>query len=349
MKHTTQSLIFFLVVGITLSACDFHSNGQSSTQTEVANSEPTKIATFSDPTPSVSQTLSATSIPILESHEETDPAILDIPYTKTNPLTSRDEIQEILDHLQNMEIAWFSRPGWYCFTIYLPSDHDYTRTRYVLTHVINENRDCREQFSYFEKDGTILPYSIHLDDGSFGLLYHTMDGGFQVINALPPEEVPPCDLGNRYSLALGTTDGNFILHNEAAQFRQSSNAIIEGKQTNYQAWVEDVDGKQTLILVYDITTEVPALRGGVLDPTTGILSPTEHTLRYYYIDLETGLQIQFNEEFFLETGSLVGNDDIDMLFSYEYFETMPVLIEDSYKDVGEALQRMLEESSNDYP
>ena len=342
MKHNYQSLIFLLVFGMTLSACNMHSSGQSNTWNEEANSDPTKIVAFTDPTPSAPPTFSATPMPIVEGQEETTPDILNIPFTEVNPLTSKNEIQEILDYLQKIEIAWFSRPGWYSFTRYLPSGHDYTRTQYALTHVINENRDCREQFSYYEKDGVILPYSIRLEDGAFGLLSHTIDGEFQVVNALPTGEAPLCDLGNGFSLALGTTDGDFFLHDEAAQFRKSSNAIVEGIKTNFRAWVEEVDSKQTLVLVYDITIEDPVLRGGVLDPNTGLLSPAERDLRYYYIDLETGLQVQFNEEFYLETDTLVGNDNIDMLFSYEYFETMPVLIEDSYKDVAEALQAILE-------
>lgn len=212
--------------------------------------------------------------------EATPDSLLDLPYTEDNPLTDPEEILQILDELQERELAWFSRPGWYRFTTDWPLGRDYTRTRYVLTSVISENRDCLEQFAYFEQNGIILPYTIHLDDGSFGSITHAVDGTFQVNNMLLPEEASSCDLGNGNSIGVGTEDGNFILHDEASQFRKASNSVMEGIQTDFRAWVKEVDGKQTLVLVYDITIEDPALRGGVMDPTTGIFSPAMRTLRF---------------------------------------------------------------------
>ena len=275
-------------------------------------------------------------------------SLLDLPYTEEDPLTDSDEILRILDELQQREVVWFSRPGWYRYTIHLPSGRDYTRTRYVLTHVINENCDCLEQFTYYEQDGIILPVSILLDDGSFGSITHWIDGTFQVSNALSPEESLLCDLGKRHSVGPETID-DFILHNEAGQFKRTSSAIIEGQQTNFQAWVEDVNGERTLVLVYDIIIEDPALRGGVLDPTTGLLSPAARNLRFYYIDLETGLQFQFNEEFYLESGKLVGNDDVDLLYTYEYLDTMPDPVKDSFEDVAEELRALLDETEDGNP
>ncbi|MDY6846869.1 MAG: hypothetical protein SVP52_07005 [Chloroflexota bacterium] len=332
-----------------LSACNSQPGNPSSTQTAILTLGLTRVETYPEPTPSVPTILSATSTSSSDEINATEPAVLEIPYTEAHPLTDADEIQEILDRLQEREVSWFSRPGWYRFTTDYPLGGDYTKMRYALTHVINENRDCREQFSYYEKDGVILPYSIRLDDGSFGLLHHTTDGEFQVVNALPSGEASPCDLGNGYSLALGTTDGNFFLHDEAAQFRKSSNAIVEGIQTNFRVWVEEYDTKQTLVLVYDVTIEYPSLRGSVLDPTTGIFSTIVRSIRFHYIELETGLQVRFDEAFYLESGKLVDADGVGLLYSYEYLETIPELIKESYEDVAVELRALLDQAKNNNP
>jgi hypothetical protein len=293
-----------------------------------------------------SEATSTDSRPTLAPDDAATNLLLDLPYTEENPLTAPEEILRILDELQKREDTWFSRAGWYRFTREWPAGRDFTRTQYILTHVINENRDCLEQISYFEQDGLILPHLIHTADGSFGLLTQTEEGIFHLSSVLPPEEVPQCDLGNGSSIAMGTDDGDFILHDEVSQFQQDSNAVFEGIRTVFRAWVEEYEEKQTFILVYDITIEDPELRGGVLDSTTGNLSPVMRNQRFHYIDLETGLQVRFDEEHYLEDGTLVNGDDDGLFYRYEYLETMPEEIRESYEVIAEELQNMLGEVIN---
>lgn len=311
---------------------------------------PSEMPTLSAQTAAPVQT--PTSIvpqPVTSPGDATPDPLLDLPYTEADPLTDHAEIERILDELQQREVAWFSRPGWYRFTIDWPLGRDYTRTRYVLTHAVDENRDCLEQFVYFERDGIILPASICLADGTFGSITHSMDGTFQVNNMLPAEEAPPCDLASGMSIGPETADSDFILHDEASQFRKASSSEMEGIQTDFRVWIEKVDGKQTLVLVFDVSIEDPSLRGGVLDPTTDTFSPSARTLRVSYIDLETGLQVRFDEEHFLENGKRINNDGVGLLYSYEYMETMPDPVEESFNDVAAVLRAMREEAGKNTP
>lgn len=348
MNHLKPIPLTVILI-VFLSACGGDRTARILTSaTPAVNTTPPADVELQTATPVQTATFTDLHLETAPGYATPDP-LLDLPYTEENPLTEPKEILRILDELQARELAWFSRPGWYRFTKFWPSGRDYTRTKYVLTHVINEDRDCLEQFAYFEQNGIILPHSIRLDDGAFGSITHTLDGMFQVNNMLPPAETPPCDLGNGASIGSGTTAGDFILHDETAQFRKDSNSVIEGIQTDFRVWVEELDGRQTLVLVYDITIEDPALRGSVMDPTTGILSPAARGLRFYYIDLETGLQVRFDEEHYLENGKWVNNDDVGQLYGYEHLETMPELVKDSYEDVAAALSVALNEAEKNNP
>ena len=328
MKAPFRYMLWLIIMVLGLASCQ-----PAATPTLPA---PTEAPPVQAPTPMDPQSA------VIPGDATPDP-LLDRPYTEDDPLTDPEEILHILDELQRREVAWFSRPGWYRFTREWPSGRDYTRKQYVLTHVLNENRDCLEQFSYFEQDGLILPHLIHPADGSFGLLTQTEEGTFHLSSVLPPEEVPQCDLGNGASIALGADDGDFILHNEAFQFQRYSSSVIEGIYKDFWAWVEEFNGKQTLVLVYDNIIEDPTLRGAILNPATGLFVPTARNQRFHYIDLETGLQVRFDEDHYLEDGTLVNSDDVGLLYSYEYLEAMPEVIRESYEVVAEEVQTMLDE------
>lgn len=348
MKYSGCPLFVLLVAGMILSACSPKAGHQYGAPAATATPGLAKVESDPEPTPVAPAVLPTTHLPASDEKEE-GASVLEIPYTEENPLTNVEEVQEILDHLQKREVAWFSRPGWYRFTIHSPSGRDYTRTEYILTHVINNDRGCLEQFAYFEQDGKILPYAIHLEDGTFGLISHTVEGTFQVRSTLPAEETPPCDLGNGTSIGFGTADDDFILHDEASQFQKASSHQVAGIKQDYRAWVERIDGRQTLILVYDGTYEDPSLRGTILDPTTGVLHQVARNLRFHYIDLETGLQVRFDEEFYLEDGQLVSGDDVGLLYSYEYLETMPEEFEQVFEDVATQLKAMLDKIKDSNP
>lgn len=347
MKHSGYPLLILLAIGMMLSACNSQMGGQPGISTATITVRLSEVESFSGPATPDQEVQPAVPIPSPDKIGGTESVVLEIPYTRGNPLTDVEEIQEILDRLQEQELTWFSRPGWYQFTSHRPSGRDYTRTQSTLVHVINENRECLEQFVYFEHEEKVIPFTIRLDDGALGSIIPALEGRFR--EDLVHETSPACDLGNGVGVEIGTEEDDFILHDEASQFRKASNHQVPGIEQDYRTWVEGIDGRQTLILVYDITIGDPALRGTILDPTTRVPYPVARNLRFYYINLDTGLQVRFDEEFYLENDQLINGDGVGLLYSYEYSETMPEELRRPFENAARQLKAMLDKIKDSNP
>lgn len=339
MKWIVCIILVLIPVLLFLAGCQ--PEGDPVPEPDLSTAAPAEVTPAREPTPAQK----ATPVPPVETVEERQPDRLDIPYTEENPLTDEEEIQAILDILQERELIWFSRPGWFQFTRHYPQGHDYTKIMHIWTHAINEKRECREQFVYYEYKGETLPFTIRLEDGPSGFIIPVSEGRFQRADMVR-ETSPACTLKSNWIMTFHKEgdDYDFIIHDEASEFRSYLNRDIPGNEDQYRAWVMEIDGKKILVLIYDITIGDPALRGTILDPTTGYQTFYTRNVRYTYIDLETGLQVRFMEEFYQENGQRLNTDgDIGTLYRYEYHEALPKPVAQAYDQTEQALRAFLQE------
>jgi hypothetical protein len=297
---------------------------------------PTQASTTIAPLPS------ATSSDVLAD------SLMGLSFSEEDPLTDNEEILRILDELQRRELDWFSRPGWYYLSIYYPVIRDYTRTWFILTHVINEDLECLEQLYYFEYAGEILPYTIRTKDGITGAIHPPLDGKFN--DDFFYESSPACSLTSDWILDFEESFGDdFVIHDEAAGFR----LILESDDSRIvyhaSAWIESFENKPTFVLVIDGEIQDPSSRGYYVNPDTGIYSLIARNLKFKYIDMETGLLVREAEEFYDSDGQLITashqTEEWGSWYTYEFFETLPASLAEAYEETDEALRKYLETGS----
>lgn len=330
------AFLFTILMMVLLSACSGGSTPQPSA------SPTTEIATLQAALPTHAPTSTASQLSTAPGDVTPDP-LLDLPYTEEEPLTDPEEILQILDELQRRELAWFSRPGWLQFTETSPQT-DHTKIRHLWTHVINDALDCQEQFIYFEHEDEILPYTIRLENGVTGTNHPVLGG--KLSQDFFYETSPACTLTSSWILTYseGYAD-DFIIHDEAAEFRSFLRRSIPGNEDQFFAWVRKIESRPTLVLVFDVKIGNPALRGSVLDQTTGSLASVARNIVYKYIDLETGLAARFTEEFYNEDGRLLSESHFDEKGGYWYFyhwyETLPASIAQVYYEMEYELKEYM--------
>lgn len=171
MNHLKPVALTVILI-VFLSACGGDQTARSLTSATPADVElqtatPVQTATFTD--------LHLETAP----GDATPDPLLDLPYTEENPLTDPEEILRILDELQSRELTWFSREGWVQFTRVWAGARDYSGTQHIWTHITTPERDCLEQFLYFEHEGELLPYGIRRPDGVVGYIRPVLGGQFE--------------------------------------------------------------------------------------------------------------------------------------------------------------------------
>lgn len=301
-------------------------------------------------TPTPVQT-AAIALPV-EIAEETKPDDLDIPYTENNPLTDLAEILRILDILQGRELTWFSRSGWLHFTTEYADASDYTRIENLWVHVIDENQGCLEQFVYFEYEGNILPYTIRPEGNIAGVVSinpEELEPEGEIYVERIFENGPACTLKSSWirTFQESEDDEDFIIHDEAAQFRSWLNQDTPGIEDRFRAWVEEMDGKSTLVVEREKTYANSSLAGVIYDPRTGLHNLHVRDLQWIYIDLETGLQVRAREAYYDEYGEQLNTwrsgTNIGILFHYEFYEELPEPVAQAYDQAAQALSVFLQE------
>lgn len=295
---------------------------------------PQEIEPTQQPTP----TQAVTPVSPPETDEGTLPDDMDLSYTETNPLTDPEEILRILEILQARELAWFSRSGWLQFTIHNVG-YD---LRHIWTHVIDENLACREQLVYSESEGGIRPYIVRLEDGPTGYVTEGVSPNPDLIS----ETSPPCSLKSNWIEQIQEQEGNydFILHDEALEFRTFVDRNDPDLEDQVRAWVEEMDGNLTLVVVYETNFLNPAKRGVVLDPSTGLSLPFARRLQFSYIDLETGLQVRMRIECYHADGRLLLGGE-GGLYRYQWHDELPGFIAQAYEQTAQLLRAFLQDTN----
>lgn len=269
--------------------------------------------------------------------------MLDVQATQDNPLTDPAEILRILESLQQREEAWFSRPGWYQVTV--DSGTDEFGNDVYLTHVINDQRECRERLYYFNKQGQIWPYIIRLEDGTTASYNPVFEGKFRQDMVQPASLAVRCDLGNGESIWVGTEEADFILHDEALHFSHldSSNPYPELVTQIDRGWVEQISSGDAFVWERDFqySQPSPAVSGVIVDPATGAEQTINRKLERVYVDLLTGLQMKTEADFYLVNGNTIDGSHAS-LSQYEYWETLPEHLAEVYESMAADLRQILE-------
>lgn len=262
-------------------------------------------------------------------------------YTEANPLTEPQEISNLLDALRLRQEAWFSRPGWYLKTVcnYLtPGVEHWMDCLHFLVHVVDDTRTCREQLVYFVIEGQIKPFEIMLEDGSRAA-FTLPEVAFRV-SPQSPDPTIQCSLENLESVEVW---GEFLLGNEHLRFesfleelRTGGGSLEEGSGAtagSVSVWQEQVDGKNVLVLAYEITS-FRAPQPVYMDPTTGQCLLIERSTRLKQFDLLTGLQISEQEILYLQNGQTLGSDAASGSVQYVYYATLPANLAQVYTDTA---------------
>ena len=275
--------------------------------------------------------------------------LLGLSFSEEDPVTNSEEILRILDELQRRELDWFSRPGWYYLSIYYPVIRDYTRTWFILTHVINEYLECLEQLYYFKYEGEILPYTIRTADGITGTINPPLDGKFN--DNLFYETSPACTLTSNWILDFDESyDDDFIIHDEAAGLRENLEGDISGIVYHASAWTELMENRPTFVLVSESKIEDPTLRGYYVNPETDMFASIARSLKFKYIDMETGLLVREAEEFYADDGQRITashqDEEWGSWYMYEFFESLPASLAQAYEATDEALRNYLEHGNS---
>jgi len=274
-----------------------------------------------------------------------DEAILDeiAGYTPASPLTDQDRILQVLQTLQLREVEWFSRPGWY------QQVHGYDSESFghmvFLTHVIDSNRACQEQFFYYLKDDQIWPFIIRLEDGAMGMYNPLFEGKLRSDTVQPADQSIPCDLGNGASLWVGNEPGDFILHDETLRFQSRQELMdMPGINLEMRAWVETVNDKECFVWETRTTYEHPVSSGSgiYIDPQTNTQEVIAGTDRRIYIEITTGLMLKDEEDLHLLSGKLVDGSDSQPNI-YVYYEVLPAEIATAYDQMADDVRKALEE------
>lgn len=312
MKRILYRVLAVLFLSITLAAC----------QNKIQH-EPTVLPTVKV-IPITTQTTTPGS-PI-ETVEGLQPDKLEISYTEDDPLSNTEEILKILDQLEEREFAWFSQTGWLHFSIDSADASDFTRVQHFLIHVTDQNLGCAEQFVYYEYEGKLLPYTIRLKNGStVGI--NPSDGS--LYTDFVHLSSPKCSLKSNWIVSFSDDgdDFDFFLHNESAQFSDFVNSNLQGVEKKVLAWKEDLDGKPTLVLVFEKNFSYPSTPGSIYDARTGVFNYYVREKRWFYIEIERGLLIQKRNEYFDKDGQLLNSwrsgTNYGIFYSYEYFENFP--------------------------
>jgi hypothetical protein len=339
-KQTIRLLVGVLGLMIFLSACGGNPTPQPSVSATPEAAASQTALPIQALTPKASQ-------PATMHDDATPDPLLDLPYTEDDPLTDPEEILQILDELQRRELAWFSRPGWVQFTSVWAGARDYSGTQHIWTHITTPDRDCSEQFYYFEHGGEFLPYGIRRSDGVVGYIRPILEGQFQYDTVY--ETSPSCDLGDGASLWIGTGAGGFVFHDEASQARAEIQRDIPASQL--QVWLVDGNGSTQLVLMQESVFSDSTQRGTVADPETGIMVPVARNLKFKYIELETGLLLRDVEEFYDDDDQLITgsheDDEKGLWYAYQFYEMLPEVVSQVYEEAAEALNAYIEGENSD--
>jgi hypothetical protein len=248
-------------------------------------------------------------------------ALDDPPYTREDPLTDGQKIQELLVALRQRLSTWLSRPGWYVFDPMLPHDQNWVSSRSTALQVIDSAGTCQAMV-YYLKDGQILPNEVTLADGAWGLIGDVQAGIFTEAEA----SHPPCRLYQVDHLAS--------IYNEINFFRDFAAGKLDGE---YRLWVETIDIRPVLILSYDIRYSSP--KPVTMDPDTRKLEPEDRSVKQLYFDLETGAILGQYEQVTLENGKTFGE-------KYQEGDPLPLGIH-SYESLPAELMQAFEKATQD--
>ena len=262
--------------------------------------------------------------------------MLEIPYTKDNPVTDNQEIISILDDFLSRFLSQFSRPGWYYFS------RDSKDCYWV--HISDvENENSYDQFLYSRKHDTyapgfIWPFSIVLQDGSWGFSrlsprfdnYQFNQGGKQ-------SEVPlSLDKLDYYA---GSSSFGYIGLMDFVDMLNNPNRIennVEISRT-FSGWVEQDGGKDVFVLLIHET--YPGKKPQ-LESSRQVI---DHTDQYTYFDLQNGGRIYEKYVDFLEGGEIVESELQLNQHLVQYYEVLPEDIQTVYDEAAQKLKGYLEE------
>ncbi|HBO34044.1 MAG TPA: hypothetical protein DD636_04805 [Anaerolineaceae bacterium] len=273
------------------------------------------------------------------------PAGLDNSFTEANPLTDVTQIEQILNQLQEQQLAWFSHEGWLHYTIDTADASDFTRIQHYWIHVTDKNLGCAEQFVYFESEGEILPYTIRLENGSAARI-SPLDGNLST--EFVYETTPLCTLKSNWIITFNDNgdDFDFILHDEVARFQDFINQDLPGVEKHVRVWKEDLDGKQTLVLELEKMYTDPSIAGSIYDARTGIYNLPAQSLQWIFIDPENGLPIRERGEFYDQNGQQLNTwrsgTNIGVLFFYEFYDELPQPVAQVYDQTAQALETFIQ-------
>ncbi len=315
-------------------------------QTAVPSPVPTSVE--SNASPEVTSSSPPTQ-PAVENSREITPTSLGISYTKANPLTDPAEIQQILDQLQEHQLTWFSRPGWLHYTRNTADVSDFTRIEHFWVHVTDRNLGCGEQFSYFEHEGEILPYTIRLADGVTGSIHPVLGGKFNADFIY--ETSPVCTLKSDWIITFSEREDNydFIIHDEAGRFRTFINQDVPGIEKHVQAWTEEADGKQTFVIEYEKNYTDPSMAGMVYDARAGTFNLPARELMWISVDPESGLLVRTQGELYDQNGQQLNiwrsGTNIGVFYFYEFYEELPQPVAQVYDQTAQALETFIQEGT----
>ena len=275
-----------------------------------------------------------------------NPVNLDHLFTEANPLTDVIQIKQILNQLQELQLAWFSHEGWLHYIIDTADASDFTRIQHFWIHITDKNLGCAEQFVYFESDGKILPYTIRLENGSAARI-SPLDGYLNT--EFVYGTTPLCTLKSNWIFTFSDNgdDFDFILHDEAARFQDFISQDLSGVEKLVRVWKEDLDGKQTLVLELEKIYTDPSIPSSIYDAQTGTYNLPARTLQWVFIDPENGLLIRERGEFYDQNGQRLNTwrsgTNIGILFFYEFSDELPKPIAQIYNQYAEKLTTILRE------
>jgi hypothetical protein len=293
-------------------------------------------------------TLMATDILPVQSSEVTQSNSLEIAYLKDNPLTNTEEILAILDLLQARENTWFSHPGWLLFTSHDLDGSDQMSLQNIWSHTIDDHMNCREQFVYFIYETKILPYTIRLADNVTGTINPLLEGNFNPNFFY--ESGPECTLKSNWILTFQSNedDYDFIIHDEALKLRILLNETASGVNIKVQAWKEEREGKQVLVMTNEINYIVPSQGLNIIDPQTWISHFCVKELQYFEIDLVTGLLSYQRGEYYDENGKIINTrlsgTNNGVQYSYAFYNELPDSISKVYGETKQVFSVFLSET-----
>jgi hypothetical protein len=268
----------------------------------------------------------STPTPAVPLPESFAAALDNLPYTQENPLTDGQHILDLVRSLGQRLSGWLRQPGWYLFDPQFQGS-DWASSRSTVLRVLDAAGGC-ESLVYYRKDGRILPAEVTLEDGAWGLIGDVQAGIFTEAETdhLPcsPEQV----------------DNLVLLANEIDYLRELMASEMTGE---YRAWVETVDERQVLVLVYDIRYRPP--QPVTMDPDTHKLEPEDRSIRYTYFDLETGAILRQYDQVTLQNGKILGelrNEGDPLPLGIHFYENLPSDLLQAFEQATKELRAHLE-------